>query len=150
MLEHRIDEFLIVCTNKGLSRKTVGSYEQGLRMFERYLREEKGVVQEKQIKNIHIQEYIAYLRERDKYTVVRDERSRRRNHPQNRKDLSDALSATTVNNYLRNSGGFFNGFNGWWKKEFSTSRATKKILLRMRRGRSRLRKRWLLYRGVSI
>lgn len=119
-------------------------------MFERYLREEKGVVQEKQIKNIHIQEYIAYLRERDKYTVVRDERSRRRNHPQNRKDLSDALSATTVNNYLRNSGGLFNGFNGWWKKEFSTSRATKKILLRMRRVRSRLRKRWLLYRGVSI
>lgn len=37
MLENRISEFLIVCTNKGLSRKTVGSYEQGLRIFERYL-----------------------------------------------------------------------------------------------------------------
>lgn len=108
MLENRISEFLIVCTNKGLSRKTVGSYEQGLRIFERYLREEKGIVQEKQIKNIHIQEYIAYLRERGKYTVVRDERSRRSNHPQNRKDLGDLLSATTINNYLRNLRVFFN------------------------------------------
>ena len=96
MLENRISEFLIVCTNKGLSRKTIGSYEQVLRIFERYLRDEKGIVQEKQIKNIHIQEYIAYLRERGKYTTVRDERSRRSNYPQNRKDLGDAVSATTI------------------------------------------------------
>lgn len=108
MLENRISEFLIVCTNKGLSRKTIGSYEQVLRIFERYLRDEKGIVQEKQIKNIHIQEYIAYLRERGKYTTVRDERSRRSNYPQNRKDLGDAVSATTINNYLRNLRVFFN------------------------------------------
>lgn len=113
MLPYRVDEFMVDCHNKGLSPKTMGSYEQALRLFERYMLEQCEVCQEKDITSAHITGYVNYLQQRGKYTAVADERSRCANFPQNRRDTGDAISATAINNYLRNMNVFFN----WMESE---------------------------------
>ncbi|APQ77030.1 site-specific integrase [Clostridium botulinum] len=39
----KIDEFMIYCESKNLSKKTMMSYEQTLRLFTKYLEEEKDI-----------------------------------------------------------------------------------------------------------
>ena len=38
-IDYEIDDFIDYCTSKNLSTKTIGSYEQTLRLFIRYLRD---------------------------------------------------------------------------------------------------------------
>ena len=45
MVERRIDDFLVVCTNKGLSKRTVQNYQHTLLLLHKYLNE---YLQEKQ------------------------------------------------------------------------------------------------------
>lgn len=78
-VEVQIDNFMLYCTSKNLSKKTLGSYEQTLKLFAQYLQKEHGISDVKRIQSGHIRHYIKYLRERGKYTVAIKESTRQIN-----------------------------------------------------------------------
>lgn len=85
-IEYHIDDFISYCVEKGLSRKTYGSYEQTLILLARYLREEQGIDKVEEVKREHIRDYIKFLRERGKYTVTGSDRTKMFNCPEKRAD----------------------------------------------------------------
>lgn len=107
-LEFQLDNFMLYCSSKNLSRKTLASYEQTLKLFKSFLQTEFEVTEVSKVQSGHIRQYIKYLKERGKYTVVNDEKSRDVNHPENRKDFKKQISSTTIANYIRNIKVFFN------------------------------------------
>lgn len=107
-IDYDIDDFMTYCEVKNLSKKTISSYEQTLRLFAIFLKNECKVKEAGEIKEIHIREYIKQLQERGKYTVVANENTRKVNFPENRKDYQKEVSKTTINNYIRNIKVFFN------------------------------------------
>ena len=107
-IDYDIDDFIDYCEVKRLSKKTVKSYEQTLRLFVMYLKNECEVKEAGDVREIHVREYIKYLTERGKYTVVTDENTKKLNFPENREDYKKEVSKTTINNYTRNIKVFFN------------------------------------------
>lgn len=107
-IEYHIDDFISYCVEKGLSRKTYGSYEQTLILLARYLREKQGIDKVEEVKREHIRDYIKYLRERGKYTVTGSDRTKMFNFPEKRADYGKRISDVTINNYIRNIKVFFN------------------------------------------
>lgn len=107
-LEFHLEHFLIFCQSKNLSPKTLSSYEQSLKLFLIYLHKEHDVEEPAKVKTGHIRQYIKYVQERGKYTVVGNDRSIKINHPQNRTDYKKTVSNVTINNYIRNIKVFFN------------------------------------------
>lgn len=105
MLERDVELFIEHCELKGLSQKTIGSYEQTMRLFIRFSNEQ-GIVQTEKVMHLMIQNYIRNIRERGKYTVVTNPNSR--NYPERRIDFGKKVSDVTINNYLRNMKVFFN------------------------------------------
>ncbi len=103
----QIEDFLIYCQTKGLSIKTIKSYEQTLKLFERYL-VDLNITSFKKVTARTILNYISFIQERGKYTVAADDKSKAFNHPENRTDLGKRVSTTTINNYIRNLKVFFN------------------------------------------
>lgn len=103
----QIDDFLIYCDSKGLSPKTIKSYEQTLKLFERYLSDLK-ITSLKKVSDKTILKYISFTRERGKYTIVANDNSKFYNHPENRTDLGKRITTTTINSYIRNLKVFFN------------------------------------------
>lgn len=99
---------MIYCDSKNLSKKTMMSYEQTLRLFFIYLQEEKQVADMNKVTETLIREYINYIKERGKYTVVSDKRTLESNKPEVRVDYGKKVSVTTINNYIRNIKVFFN------------------------------------------
>ncbi|WP_227002690.1 tyrosine-type recombinase/integrase [Salicibibacter kimchii] len=106
-IDVKLDDFMLHCESKMLSRKTMASYEQSVRLFAHYLEDVKGVTNAKDVKTEHIRAYIKYLRERGKYTVVSEEFTREANSPQNRPDIGKEISDATIGNYVRNLKVFF-------------------------------------------
>ena len=107
-IDYDIDDFLNYCEVKNLSKKTINSYEQTLRLFAIFLKNECSIQEAGQVREIHIREYIKSLQERGKYTVVANESTRKMNLPENRQDYKKEISKTTINNYIRNIKVFFN------------------------------------------
>ncbi|MDP9577378.1 UNVERIFIED_ORG: integrase/recombinase XerD [Bacillus sp. 1751] len=107
-IELHMDNFMLYCSSKSLSQKTLKSYEQTLRLFVQYMENEFKISEVSKIKSAHIRHYIKYLRERGKYTVVSNDASMKVNHPDHRNDYNKPLSNATVANYLRNIKVFFN------------------------------------------
>lgn len=103
-----IDRYMQDCISRGLSQKTIASYEQTLRLFQRYLSEVHGIERPQQVKSEHIKAYFTYVRERGKYRAVSEDRSALINMPQNREDFGKPVSETTIANYQRNINAFFN------------------------------------------
>jgi integrase/recombinase XerD len=103
-----LEDFLLYCQNKNLSRKTLLSYDQSLKLFFAYLNSEHQLSKVRDVKAGHIRQYIAYVQERGKYTVVNRESSKQINHPENRTDYKKQVSTITINNYIRNIKVFFN------------------------------------------
>ncbi|MTT32698.1 tyrosine-type recombinase/integrase [Terrilactibacillus sp. BCM23-1] len=103
-----LDKFMLYCTSKNLSVKTMRSYDQTIRLFLRYMKEEKSVNDVKKIKTDDIKEYINFVRERGKYTVFSDPNTVKTNRPYNRQDYQKKVSETTLANYVRNIKVFFN------------------------------------------
>ncbi|MBU5482928.1 site-specific integrase [Clostridium sp. MSJ-11] len=103
-----IDEFMIYCESKNLSKKTMMSYEQALRLFSKYLEEELQITDVTKVTEKILREYINYIKERGKYTVTTDESTLKINTPHRRKDYNKKVSISTVNNYIRNIKVFFN------------------------------------------
>lgn len=107
-IDLQIDSFMLYCDSKHLSKKTLSSYEQTLKLFVLYLKDEFKIEDISKVKSAHIRHYIKYLRERGKYTVVSKEQSKKVNHPDHRHDFNKQISDTTIANYLRNIKVFFN------------------------------------------
>jgi len=105
MLDKDVEMFIEHCELKGLSVKTIYSYEQTLRLFIQYL-EAEDITNLEQITHLTIQKYIKSIRERGKYTVTSNPKSG--NYPDRRTDYGKKVSDTTINNYLRNMSAFFN------------------------------------------
>lgn len=98
----QIDDFMLFCQSKELSKKTMASYEQTLKLFAMYLQDNHIITDATKVKTEIIREYIRYLQQRGKYTVVVDEQSKICNNPNSRKDIGKKISITTINNYIRN------------------------------------------------
>lgn len=104
----QIEDFMLYCVSKKLSKKTLLSYEQALRLFTIYLENEYEIDDLERVTKRHIQMYIKYLQERGKYTVFNLENN---NNPKARGDFEKEISNNTINNYLRNIKVFFNWFS---------------------------------------
>ena len=103
-----IDHYMNDCHSRGLSVKTMKSYEQTLRLFQRYLFDKHEIENPAQVKAEHIKAYFSYTRERGKYRAVADDRTLKINNPQARPDYGKQVSETTIANYQRNINAFFN------------------------------------------
>ncbi|WP_139823851.1 tyrosine-type recombinase/integrase [Thalassobacillus devorans] len=103
-----VDRYMMDCNSRGLSVKTLRSYEQTLRLFERYLYEQYGVEDPAKVKTEHIRNYFSYVRERGKYGALADDYTAKTNNPHNRPDYGKQVSETTLANYQRNINAFFN------------------------------------------
>ena len=97
--------FIEHCELKELSRKTIGSYEQTLRLLMLYL-DEQGITRTEKITHLDIQRYVKNIKERGKYTVTSNPNSG--NYQERRIDFGKKVSDVTINNYLRNMSAFFN------------------------------------------
>jgi integrase/recombinase XerD len=82
-IEFQLDNFMLYCSSKNLSRKTLGSYEQTLKLFVAYMKNEYQIEDVKKVQSGHIRHYIKYLRVRGKFTVVNREKSKqtKKNYP---------------------------------------------------------------------
>lgn len=98
MVEKDVEMFLEACELKGLSMKTIGSYEQTLRLFMQHLYK-IGIERTENVTHLTIQGYIQEIRRRGKYTAVTNQDAR--NYPENRPDYGKQVSDVTINNYLR-------------------------------------------------
>ena len=107
-IDLEIDDFINYCDYKNLSTKTIGSYEQTLRLFIRYLQDECNITSTEQVKEQTIKNYLQNVKERGKYTVVSNDNTKKFNCPQNRQDFGKKVSIATVNNYTRNLRVYFN------------------------------------------
>ena len=107
-IDYDVDEFMDYCTSKNLATKTIGSYEQTLRLFTQYLKEKYKIKSASDTRELHIREYIKYLQERGKYTVVSNQNTKFINFPENRDDYGKKIGISTINNYIRNIKVFFN------------------------------------------
>ena len=110
MLIRDVEMFIEHCENKGLATKTIGSYEQTLRLLMLYL-DEQGITQTEKITHTVIQNYVKQIKERGKYTVTSNLNSG--NYQERRLDFGKKVSDVTINNYLRNMSAFF----GWCVEE---------------------------------
>lgn len=108
-IDYDVDDIMNYCKVKNLSKKTLSSYEQTLKLLVLYLKNEHNVKGAGEVKELHIKEYIKYLQTRGKYTVVSNENTKLINFPENRVDYNKKeISKTTINNYIRNIKVFFN------------------------------------------
>ncbi|MBP3941519.1 MAG: tyrosine-type recombinase/integrase [Christensenellaceae bacterium] len=107
-MDWQIEEFMLYCRTRQLRKKTMGSYEQTLRLFERWCREKLDIATVDRISENVIRRYIADLQERGKYSFYAEEQTKQKNHPDRRRDFRKPISVTTINNYLRNIRVLFN------------------------------------------
>lgn len=63
------------------------SYEQTLRLFIRYLKDECNITNTWDVNEQTIKEYIINIKKREKYTVVADDNLKKFNNSQNRQDF---------------------------------------------------------------
>ena len=110
----QIDEFMVYCRSTQLREKTMKSYEQTLRLFERWCMEEMTILTVDKVTEPVIRRYITDLQSRGKYTFYAVENQKETNHPDRRRDFRKPISATTINNYIRNLRVFFN----WLERDY--------------------------------
>lgn len=108
--DYYIDEYMYNCRSRKLRPKTMQSYEQTLRLFERWCLEEAGITEPGQVLDSTIRHYICNLQDRGKYTFYAVENCAITYNPARRRDFSQTVSTTTINNYIRNLKAFFNWY----------------------------------------
>ena len=111
--DYYIDEYMCYCRSRKLRPKTMQSYEQTLRLFERWCLEDEEITEPSQVREATIRRYICSLEERGKYTLYVNEKGKERNYPERRRDYRADISITTINNYIRNLKAFY----GWFSYE---------------------------------
>ena len=102
-----IDEYMYYCRSRRLRPKTVQSYEQTLRLFERWCLEEENIAVPEEVSEQVIRRYICSLQDRGKYTFYADKSQTASNNPDRRRDYRQTVGVTTINNYIRNLRAFF-------------------------------------------
>ena len=102
-----VEDFMEYCKLKGLSRKTMKSYESSLLLFSKYIEEEYQLSKVEEVKSKHTNEYVKFTKERGKYSYVSDDKTISINNPSIRKDFGKSVSPATINNYIRNLKVFF-------------------------------------------
>ena len=107
-LEFYLEDFMEHCTLKELSKKTLNSYESTLQLFFKYMKEEYMINKIQEITYEGVDSYLKFTKERGKYSYVSDDKTIKTNYPDARKDFGNAISDTTINNYIRNMKVFFN------------------------------------------
>ena len=110
----QIDEYMINCRSRQLRPKTMNSYEQTLRLFERWCKEQLGIETVDKVTENVVRRYIADLQQRGKYSFYSNDKTKLINYPERRRDYRQPVSATTINNYIRNLRAFFN----WLDSEY--------------------------------
>lgn len=93
-----IDEYLYYCQSRRLRPKTMASYEQTLRLFERWIREQEGLERPCEVVEQTIRHYICDLQERGKYNFCICDRAKETNWPERRRDYRTPISVTSCNN----------------------------------------------------
>ena len=104
----QIDEFMVFCRSRQLRERTMTSYEQTLRLFQRWCEEQMNIFTVNKVTESIIRRYINDLQERGKYSFYADEKKKETNHPDRRRDFRNPITVTTINNYIRNLRVFFN------------------------------------------
>ncbi|MBQ7801360.1 MAG: tyrosine-type recombinase/integrase [Oscillospiraceae bacterium] len=102
------NEFMLYCRTTQLREKTMLSYEQTLRLFEKWCKEEQGISTVDKVNENVIRRYIFDLQERGKYTFYANDKQKATNYPERRRDFRKPVSTITINNYIRNLRVFFN------------------------------------------
>ncbi len=102
------NEFMLYCRSTQLREKTMLSYEQTLRLFEKWCKEEQGINSVDKVNENVIRRYIFDLQERGKYTFYANDKQKAINYPERRRDFRKPVSTITINNYIRNLRVFFN------------------------------------------
>ena len=121
--DYYIDEYMYNCRSRKLRPKTMISYEQSLRLFERWCLEEANITEPGQVLESTIRHYICSLQDRGKYTFYATENCAITYDPARRRDFSQTVSTTTINNYIRNLKAFFT----WYCDSTQSSNPTVKI-----------------------
>ena len=112
--DYQLDEFMLYCRSKQLREKTMNSYEQALRLFEKWCFDQYQIENVDKINESVIRRYINDLMERGKYSFCTNENSKSINFPERRRDFRCPVSTTTINNYIRNLRVFFN----WLERDY--------------------------------
>lgn len=115
---YQIDEFMMYCKSAQLRAKTMNSYEQSLRLFERWCADNFDVTTVDQVNEGLIRRYINDLSSRGKYSFFVNDKTKEINFPERRRDFRKPISITTINNYLRNLRVFFN----WMERDYLITR----------------------------
>lgn len=98
----QIDEFMVYCRSTQLRPQTMKSYEQTLRLFERWCLEQMDITTVDKVTESVIRHYVRDLQERGKYSFYAVEGQKETNHPDRRRDFRKPISTTSINNYIRN------------------------------------------------
>ena len=72
----QIDEFMIYCRSTQLRERTMNSYEQALRLFQRWCEEQLGITDVDRVSESVIRRYINDLQERGKYSFYADDKKK--------------------------------------------------------------------------
>ena len=86
------NEFMLYCRTSQLREKTMLSYEQTLRLFEKWCVEEQGIATVDKVNENVICRYIFDLQERGKYTFYANDKQKAINYPDRRRDLNIEIS----------------------------------------------------------
>ena len=84
----QINEFMVYCRSTQLREKSMASYEQALRLFERWCAEELRISTVDKVTEPVIRKYINDLQERGKYTFYVNDQSKKKNYPERRMDYA--------------------------------------------------------------
>ena len=93
------NEFMLYCRTTQLREKSMMAYEQSLKLFERWCRDEMGIFTVDKVTENVIRRYISELQERGKYTFYRIDKQKKTNYPERRRDYRKPISTATINNY---------------------------------------------------
>lgn len=130
--EWQIDEYMVYCRSRQLREKTMASYEQALRLFERWCKEAMGVETVDKVTEPIVRRYINELQTGGKYSFYADEAAKETNRPDRRRDYRQPVSAVTINNYIRNLRAFFN----WLDSEYMLKKNPMKKVRQIKINRS--------------
>ena len=91
--DYQLDEFMLFCRSRQLREKTMNSYEQTLRLFERWCFEQFNVNRVDKITESVVRRYINDLMERGKYSFYADDKRKNTHYPDRRRDFRERLFA---------------------------------------------------------
>jgi len=101
-----IEEFMLHCSSKNLSKKTMMAYESTLKLFSTYMKSSFQIERVGDVTKSHIRHYVNFVQERGKYSGIGVETPNNNIH--DRRDYGKPVSINTINNYVRNIKVFFN------------------------------------------